>query len=320
MSKTPSLTSLTSLADGSAVVTTLNNNNALIVNSFQNTLSIDGSTPNSMAADLDMNSNRITNLIAAVSNDEPVRKAEFDDNNTTLTTTVSTYASAAAASAAAAAISAATALAEAVNLTSTSTTSLTYGTGSKLLATQSGKAFAAGMWVLIDSDAVTSNYMHGYVTAYTGTSLTVNVTNYNGAGTESGGWTITVAGTRGASFNAFSTIIAVLDNGGNQLRTGIWGDTTVDFACTVSQVTLLADQAGSVVLDIWKDSYGNFPPTVADTITAAAKPTLSSASKYQDATLTGWTTTINQGDTLRFNVDSCTTVTRLTVALKVTKT
>ena len=32
--------------------------------------------------------------------------------------------------------------------------------------------------------------------------------------------------------------------------------------------------SGSIVIDVWKDTYANFPPIVADTITASAKPTL----------------------------------------------
>jgi hypothetical protein len=82
---------------------------------------------------------------------------------------------------------------------------------------------------------------------------------------------------------------------------------------------MLADQSGSIVVDIWKDTYANYPPTVADTITAAAKPTISATTKSQNATLTGWTTAITAGDTLRFNVDSITTCTRVLISLKITK-
>jgi len=59
---------------------------------------------------------------------------------------------------------------------------------------------------------------------------------------------------------------------------------------------------------------------VADTITASAKPTITTAVKSQDSTLTGWTTAITAGDTLRFNVDSITSITRITLSLKITKT
>lgn len=97
-------------------------------------------------------------------------------------------------------------------------------------------------------------------------------------------------------------------------------DVVVPFGCTITEVTLLADASGDIVIDIWKDTYANFPPTDADTITASAPPTLSSAAKSQDSTLSGWTTTITAGDVLRFNVDSVATVTRVTLCLKVTRT
>ena len=58
--------------------------------------------------------------------------------------------------------------------------------------------------------------------------------------------------------------------------------------------------SGSIVIDVWKDTYANFPPTVADTITASAKPTLSSATKSDDTTLTGWTTAVTAGDVFGF--------------------
>lgn len=118
-----------------------------------------------------------------------------------------------------------------------------------------------------------------------------------------------------------TTVIAfVIDGGGSTITTGVKGDLPVPFGCTITEWTLLADQSGSIVVDIWKDTYANYPPTVADTITASAKPTISTATKGQSSTLTGWTTTITAGDTLRFNVDSITTCTRVVLALKVTRT
>lgn len=97
-------------------------------------------------------------------------------------------------------------------------------------------------------------------------------------------------------------------------------DVSIPFNCQITSWTLLADQIGSLVVDIWKDSYGNYPPTVADTITAAAKPTLSAVTKNTSTTLTGWTTTITAGDTIRFNVDSASTITRAVLALSLRKT
>jgi hypothetical protein len=116
------------------------------------------------------------------------------------------------------------------------------------------------------------------------------------------------------------TLNFVIDGGGVAITTGIKGDLVIDFACTIQQVTLLADQSGSIVVDIWKQVYASFPPLVAQTITASALPTITTATKAQDATLTGWTKTINAGDILRLNVNSATTVQRVTLSLKVTRT
>lgn len=148
-------------------------------------------------------------------------------------------------------------------------------------------------------------------------------------GNGSGGFSnVTVAaslsfsgGTLGMSANQKTADITwVMDGGGSALSTGISGDLRIDFDCTITANTLLADQSGSMVVDVWKDTYANYPPTGADSICASAKPTISAAAKSTDSTLTGWTVAITAGDTLRFNVDSCSTITRATLILKVVKT
>jgi len=88
------------------------------------------------------------------------------------------------------------------------------------------------------------------------------------------------------------------------------------FGGVITQVALLADVVGSAVVDVWKDTYANYPPTVADTICASAKPTLSSAQKYLDSTLTGWTKTFAEGDVFGFNVDSASTVKQVTISIR----
>ena len=127
------------------------------------------------------------------------------------------------------------------------------------------------------------------------------------------------------SWHLISTAIAggarsigvTIDGGGNVITTGIKADIYIPFTGTISAATLLADQSGDIVIDIWKDTYANYPPTDADSITASAPPTLSSAAKSQDTTLTGWTTSVAAGDTVRFNVDSVATVTRVNLVLTI---
>ena len=183
------------------------------------------------------------------------------------------------------------------------------GDGTDLVVTSSGVLTLTGATVLA-TQAITDNHV-----------LTVD-----GSPNDDEYAKFTAAGLEGRTTAELITDIAlvssinfIIDGGGSVITTGIKGDVVVDFACTINSVTLLADQSGSIVVDIWKDSYANFAPLDGDSITAAAVPTISTAIKAQDAVLSGWTTAIAAGDTLRFNVDSITTCERVTVSLKVTR-
>ncbi len=87
----------------------------------------------------------------------------------------------------------------------TSTTSLAIGTGPKVFTTQSGKDLPVGSFVLAASDADEINYMLGQVTAYSGTTLTVNVSAFGGSGTYAD-WTIRLSGSSGAATTASLTL------------------------------------------------------------------------------------------------------------------
>lgn len=115
-------------------------------------------------------------------------------------------------------------------------------------------------------------------------------------------------------------IIFIVDGVGSAITTGEKGHLEIPFNCTIIQATITADQSGSIVVDVWKDTYANFPPTDADNITGTTPPTITTAQKSQDNTLTDWTINITTGDILAFNVDSCTNITRVTLSLKVDRT
>jgi len=119
------------------------------------------------------------------------------------------------------------------------------------------------------------------------------------------------------------TLTFIIDGGGSAITTGQKGHLEIPFACTLSAWTLMADVAGAIVIDIWKDTYANFPPTDADAMPGAGKePTIAATNqKAQDTDISDWTTVaITAGDILAFNVDSCTTITRVTLSLKAVKT
>lgn len=101
--------------------------------------------------------------------------------------------------------------------TGTSTTSLTVGTGSKTFTTQAGLGLAVGNTVLITSTASSANFMQGAITAYSGTSMTVNVTSTGGSGTVAS-WAISLVGsvtatvTDGDSVALYSTRALSVDS------------------------------------------------------------------------------------------------------------
>jgi hypothetical protein len=124
-------------------------------------------------------------------------------------------------------------------------------------------------------------------------------------------------GTKGELDKAYTrTINFIVDGGGQAITTGSKGFCHLDFACTIMDWTIVSDVSGSAVVDVKRATYANFPTTAS--IAGTAKPTLSSAQKNQNTTLTGWgSTAIADGDVLEFVVDSAATVTRLCVSLKV---
>ena len=107
-----------------------------------------------------------------------------------------------------------------------------------------------------------------------------------------------------------------IDGGGSVISTGIVADVIIPYDMVITSWTMVADQVGSIVIDIWKDTYDNYPSVVGDSITGSAKPTITSAIKGQTSSLTGWTTTVSAGDIARFNVDSVSTITRINLLVQ----
>ena len=127
-------------------------------------------------------------------------------------------------------------------------------------------------------------------------------------------WQPTAAGGGGTG-----TIGITIDGGGSAITTGLKGYLYIPYACTITDWTILSDVSGSIVIDVWKASYASAPPTVSNTIAGTEKPTLSSQVKNQDTTLSSWTTSVSAGDVMAFNVDSASTLTKVSLSIKVTK-
>ena len=101
--------------------------------------------------------------------------------------------------------------------------------------------------------------------------------------------------------------------------TGVQGAPFI-FPCpgTITGWSITSNAANSsMVVDVWKAASGAVP-TISNTITASALPTLSSAQIVRSTTLTGWTTSIAAGDVLLTNVNSFSTGTNFIFTLNYT--
>jgi hypothetical protein len=120
--------------------------------------------------------------------------------------------------------------------------------------------------------------------------------------------------------SGLAAIEFVIDGGGAAIATGLYGFLDVPFACTINAARLYANQTGTITVDIWVCAYANFPPTIANTITASDVPTISSGVDYSDTTLTGWTTSIAAGSVIGYNVTGVTSIQRVTCSLGIART
>lgn len=113
----------------------------------------------------------------------------------------------------------------------------------------------------------------------------------------------------------------IIDGAGSEITIGQKGHLEVPFACTITAWTIAADVSGAIKIDVWRDTYANFPPDNTDSLCGGHEPEIAaSAQKAQDTDLGDWTSVaLVAGDILAFNVDSCTTITRVTLSLTVTK-
>ena len=118
----------------------------------------------------------------------------------------------------------------------------------------------------------------------------------------------------GAFVSNTRTLNFVIDGGGSAITTGIKGHIVIDGNYIVSGWTIIADQSGSIVVDVKRATYTNFPTTTS--IAGSELPTLSTAQKNEDLTLSSWTTSLSARDVLEFVVNSVSTITRVTVTLR----
>lgn len=120
-------------------------------------------------------------------------------------------------------------------------------------------------------------------------------------------------GVQGTAPTIRRTVGVSIDGGGAVITTGTKGYVEVPYSGTIVEWKIISDVSGSVVFDVWKSNAA--VPTNANTITASAKPTLTTAQRAVSTTLTGWTTSVSTNDVFGFEVESASTLTKATLIL-----
>jgi len=110
----------------------------------------------------------------------------------------------------------------------------------------------------------------------------------------------------------------IFDGAGSALTGTLTRCQQVNYAGTIQEVSLTADQSGSVTVDVQTVAFGSYTgPGSASSITDAHTPALASAVRFQDSTLTGWTTTFSANTVVCFVMSSPTTVTWVSGNIKI---
>jgi hypothetical protein len=126
---------------------------------------------------------------------------------------------------------------------------------------------------------------------------------------------------------ATTDLIFRFDGGGSAIQNTIKPIyIPVDFACTLIQCTTLADQSGTITVELVACSFANFdagathPVYPGDDITGGAPPALAAATKQLINPLTGWSPNIAAGTVIGAIIpNNATNITALTLALKAVK-
>lgn len=185
-----------------------------------------------------------------------------------------------------------------------------------LTDTPSNYTGSTGKMVVVNSSGTALEFTTAGSTTFTGLSDTP--ANYTGSANKRVGVNSTADALE--FVDNIRQITTVIGDGSNTIDTGVAGYLPIEFSGTITAWYLVADTTGSIVIDVWKDTWANFPPNSTDSIAGSEKPTLSGAQKNSDESLSTWTTSISAGDVLAFNVDSASTAAQVTLVIKATET
>lgn len=172
----------------------------------------------------------------------------------------------------------------------------------------------------VDGDPYTPVNAQGLIISINDVVLSPGV-DYNVSGTEIIFTTPPAAGSEffGVALRTVAdltrTINFVLDNGSNDITSGVKGSLGLDVSGRIESWTLVSENEGSIVIDIKKDKYDTYPDSLTS-IVGTEYPRLSTQKKNRDESLSTWTTDVVAGDILDFSVVSCTGIQKCSLFLR----
>jgi len=106
--------------------------------------------------------------------------------------------------------------------------------------------------------------------------------------------------------------------GGDVIAAGSTRDYPITHAMTIIGYTLISPVSGSIAIDLDLFTYANYPTGVSTEVEGTGtKPTISSAYKNQDTTLTNWNITLAANTILRATVDTVTDIEDCTLIIEI---
>lgn len=107
----------------------------------------------------------------------------------------------------------------------------------------------------------------------------------------------------------------------SELEVGFKGFFRAPYSGTIVGYTLIADASCSAIVDVWKATYANYPPTNANSICNGHEPALTTANKGEVTDVSNWSSVaITKGDIIAFNLDSVSGCTFLSLSLHIEQT
>ena len=158
------------------------------------------------------------------------------------------------------------------------------------------------------NDTVVSNSV-GYVAL---------VANTNVAVTSTGTWAkLARDSTSNSSIRTIGASFGSFQSGATVIALGQTACVPTYFSGTIQAVEVIADVAGTATFNVLSVAHGSWTGTASATTISGGTFTMTTAARYTDTTLMGWTTAITQGTDFCFAMTSPSTVAGLSITLKV---